>query len=287
MVEGAEAFEVDEASFGERVVEKSHAAPVLVDFWAAWCAPCRALAPILEAVVESLRGRVVLAKVDSDRNQDLALRYNVRSLPTVMLFRRGQVVDQFVGAQPESRIRAFLEPHLARDSDRHLATAAELWDGGDSDGAIEALHEGFASDPDNPRLRQALIECLISARRLEEAERALEDAPPKLREEEPFKRLTIRLEFSKLASESPPEDELRAVLEREPANSAARYRLAMRQLAEARYEPGMDELLELLRRDRGYGDGAARKKLLSAFELLGGDGPLVSQYRNRLSSLLY
>ena len=258
------------ASFMTDVVEASNTVPVLVDFWAPWCGPCQALMPLLDRIADDYAGRFILAKVNTDEEQKLATHFQIRSIPTVLLVHRGEVVDQFTGAQSESAIKAMLDRHVAPAGseppveapvatppppvpERPEVRAARLLDQRDAAGAAAAIDEVVAANLDHPAL----------------------------------KALRARLDFVQLANSNPDVMALRAALEANPADSAARHALAAHFALAGDYGTALAEWLELMRRDRTYGDEAARRSLLQAFDVLGEQDTLVVQYRRRMASLLH
>jgi putative thioredoxin len=241
-------MEVTQATFEREVLEASAGVPVLVDFWAPWCAPCRALGPVLEKLERDYAGRFKLAKVNSDENQELAARYGVRSIPNVIAFRRGKPAAHFLGALPESQVRAFID-RLA-DLER-LESAAALIDAGEA-GRAERLLEEVAPDAELDARREAL---LAAAR------------------------------FSRT---SPAEGaELEARLAASPDDLEVRFSLAQMHAAARRYREAMDQLLAIVRKDKGWRDGEARRQLVHLFTLAGGQPELVSEYRRKLATALY
>ena len=277
-------FDVDERTFPSLVLERSHEVPVLVDFWAPWCGPCRVLKPILEKLSEEYGGRFLLAKVNSDENPALAARYGVRGIPNVKAFRHGELVDEFTGALPERAIREFIERLLPSPADDLLREAVQLRGRGDLAAALQRLEAAAELAPEDDEVKRSLAEVLIELGRLEEAQAQLDAISALGRLDEATKRLVTRLEFARAAAED--EMALRERLARNPDDMEARLRLAKHLVAAEHYAQGMDELLEMIRRDRRWNNEAARKTLLSVFELLG-DDPLVAEYRRKLASVLY
>jgi putative thioredoxin len=246
-------MDVTTQTFEREVLEASRTLPVVVDFWAPWCGPCRALTPVLERVAESFAGRVKLVKINVDENPDLAAAFAVRSIPYVVALRDGRPVGQFLGAQPEAQVRAFIEQLLPSAAEQALARAEA------------ACAEG----------------------RLDEAERELAAIDPEPALELRMQELKKAIAFAREAAQAPGADELRAKLAANPNDHEARLALARRYAAERRYREAMDELLEILRRDRNWKDGEARKQLLALFELATGQPDLVGEYRRKLASTLH
>jgi putative thioredoxin len=280
-------FDVDSASFDHRVVARSSEVPVLVDFWADWCAPCKMLVPVLKKIVDESGGGIELAKVDTDRQQELAARFGIRSLPTVMLFRNGELVDQFTGAQSESMVRRFLDPYLVRESDATLALASEAWQSGRQQEAIELARDAVAQDPGYDRSRLQLAEWLLAIGALSGAEDALAGISPQGQLHPDYKSLSARLELEHGAAETDASvDDLQRAVAADGADLDSRYHLALRLVSAARYPEALEQLLEIVHRDKQFNDGAARAAMLKVFELLGGQGELVGRYRGLLARAL-
>jgi putative thioredoxin len=249
-------MDITPATFEREVLEASAEVPVLVDFWAPWCAPCRALGPILEKLEREYAGRFKLVKVNSDENQDLAAAFGVRSIPDVIAFRNGKPAAHFLGALPESQVRAFI--------DRLLPSAADL--------------------EDLARLDRA--EALIEQRQAEEAERVLGEVQANAQLDARREALLAAARFSRAAGGTD-EDELRRRLAAQPEDLEARFALAQVHAAAHRYREAMEELLAIVQKDKQWRDGEARKQLVNLFTLAGEQPELVSEYRRRLATALY
>jgi putative thioredoxin len=274
-------------NFYTLVLEGSHERPVLVDFWADWCAPCRMLMPILAKLADEYRGKFIVAKVNTEEERELAASVGIRSLPTVQLFKGGQPVDQFMGALPESQVREFLERHLPRESNDLIAQAQQLLDAGDLKGAEARLERARVLDPDNPRLHLAEVRMKAAQGNVAGAEEMLEHLPLELISDPEVGALRGQLQFAKVVADAPTESELASRLEGSPKDSEARYQLAARRIARGDLEGGLQLLLELLKKDRSYGDDAARKGMVMVFDMLGGTGDLVARYRSQMLNALY
>ena len=277
-------MDVGVENFEREVLEASKTVPVVVDFWAPWCAPCQALKPILEKLEHEYAGRFKLAKVNSDENQELAATFGVRSIPDVMAFKGGKAVSHFLGAQPESQVRAFIEGLLPSPSELERARARELRAAGDAANAVAALRKAVHLDAKNDLARLDLAELLIQLKQLGEAEAALAHVQPDSNLDARTEALRNALAFARAGGS---EDDLEAKIEANPSDLEARLALAGAYAGRRAWREAMDQLLEILRRDRAWRDGEARKQMLAIFNLAAGEAELVSEYRRKLSSALY
>ncbi|TRX73090.1 thioredoxin [Pseudomonas mangiferae] len=277
------------AGFDQLVIENSFHKPVLVDFWAEWCAPCKALMPLLAQIAESYQGELLLAKVNCDVEQDIVMRFGVRSLPTVVLFKDGQPVDGFAGAQPESAIRAMLQPHvqLPPEPEADLLESAQALFAEGRIGEAEALaKQVLVEDNQNAAALILYARCLAERGELGEAETVL-DAVQGDEHKQALAGARAQLTFLRQAGDLPEVATLKSRLAQQPEDDEAVYQLAIQQLARQQYEPALDALLKLFVRNRSYADGLPHKTLLQVFDLLGSAHPLVATYRRRLYQALY
>jgi putative thioredoxin len=269
------------------VVERSMQVPVLVDFWAPWCEPCKTLLPIVEKLAAEYQGRFLLAKVNIDEQQALAGQFGVRSVPTVKLVRDGRIVDEFTGALPESQVRAFLDQHMEQPADRFLAAAEQAWAGGDAAQAEALLRQAMSEVPDDHRAPLMLAELFAATGNTDEAAQLLATLPADAALSPQAEALRARLTFAAAAKDAPDIESLQQALAANPGDSQARHQLAARRVLAGDFEGALEQLLELVRRDRAYGDDAGRKGMLQVFELLGGQGELVNRYRRLMFTAMH
>lgn len=278
--------DVSQDDFEQVVLQGSQTQPVLVDFWADWCAPCKQLAPVLESLAEEYQGAFILAKVDTEANQMLASQVGVRSLPTVLLVKDGQVLDHFMGALPEGEVREFLAKHIEAPTLSGIEMARELADEGDIEGAIEAFNALVEADPEN---HEAFIElaALLDARgQSADAQAICARLPDEFADHAIVQRLRAQAQLHDLVDEAPTLAECESLVSQDANNLEARYFLAARQAQAGQIETSIDGLLAMVRDHRDYNDDAARILLLKLFDLLGKDHPAVRAGRRRLATVL-
>ena len=282
------AFDVGSADFQEKVVDASQRVPVLVDFWAEWCAPCRALKPILEKLAAEYGGRVLLAKVNSDRNPDLAQRYGVRGIPNVKAFVGGRLVNDFKGALPEAQVRAFIDGLMPSPAEPFRLAAREARAQGDTNVALSLLKDAVAADPGDEASQLDLAELHIETGDLEAARALLDALDHRARAVERHHALQARL---KLAAAGGGADvaALKARVESDAKDLDARLQLAHALALAQDYRPALEHLLAIVRADRKWNDEAARKAMLDLFKLLAADPiqeELVREFRIALARTL-
>lgn len=276
-------FDTNAAAFERDVIVRSVKVPVLVDFWATWCEPCKQLAPVLEKLVGEYRGAFMLAKVDVDKEQQLAAAVGIRSVPTLMLVKQGQLVDGFPGALPEAKLREFLAKHgiVPRAAPNDAVAPEET-----PQAAAKRLRAEIAQSPDNDELKLDLALALTRLGETDEPLRLLEALPANLGTDDRARKARARLAFAALAANAPDIATLQSRIASDPDDAQARHLLGVRLVLGEQPQAGLDQLIELLRRDRGYADGLPRKALIDAFAILD-DAELVSRYRRKMASLLF
>ncbi len=280
-------FDVTQQDFQTAVLDNSYRLPVLVDFWAAWCQPCQILMPLLKRLAIESQGAFLLAKVNADQEPELAAQYGVRGLPTVKVFRNGQVVEDLLGVQPESVYRSVIERYRIKTSDRLLEQAEAAWQGGHQQEALTLLRETQSLEPDNAEVKLALAEKLLASGALQAAQQLVQALPLNVQESERVKALISHMEFIDLVKNAPGVADLINTVSAQPDDCAARRQLAARHVLDGDFEAALEQFLEILRRDRNFADEAGRKGLLAVFHLLGSDHPLVARYRRQMFNLLH
>ena len=279
-------IEINESNFETEILVRSHEMPVLVDFWADWCAPCKSLIPVLDKLYSDYQGQLQIVKINTDEQRSLAEVNGIRSLPTLRLYRDGEVVEEVMGAQPESVLRELIDPHLVRASNSILQDVQALASGGQTEAAIQLLEQGVQEDPGNPNLPMALARLCMADGQLERAAELLESLPRDQRDSEDGKNLKLLLEFARVAADADDPDTLSAKLQDNPGNAPAWHQLGAQQIVNGDYSAALESFMELLKCDRTYGDNAAQKGLITLFGLLGENDERVGRYRRQMANLL-
>ena len=279
---GAAVKDVNESGFAAEVIERSREVPVVVDFWAAWCGPCRVLGPIIEREVAAHDGRVELVKVDVDANPGLAARYDVRGIPAVKAFTGGEVAREFVGLQSADFLRRWLAELVPSPARQALEAAAALVRQGDRAGAEPAFRALLGDAEAGGAAAVALADLLLAAGRADDAEAALASVDPRSPHADAAEAARRRVTFARDAAAFGGRDAAAAALARDPGDLDARFALASAHAAALEWEPALAELLELVKRSRKFRDDGARRAMLVIFDHLGPQHPLVSDYRRQL-----
>ena len=278
--------EVNGTTFEVEVIAQSHERPVAVDFWADWCAPCKMLMPILADLADEYDGRFHLAKVNTDKEQQLAMDHGVRSLPTVKLFKDGKIIDEFMGALPESAIRQFLDRHVGNVTDDLIGNARELAEAGQLTDALSVLHQARETNPDYDPVHLAITGLQLDLGDTEAAQAALKKVSPKEQHSPECKALAGRIALAVAAATGGDLASLeRRVLE-DDNDLNARHELGIAHFAAGNVEPAMEQLLEVIRRGHGNPKDAARMELVRIFEVTGAQDERVSRYRRLLAQAL-
>ena len=280
-------------TFAADVLEASKEVPVIVDFWAPWCGPCKQLGPIIERVVNEAQGKVKLAKVNIDENQEIARQLRIQSIPTVYAFKNGQPVDGFMGAIPESQIRAFVQ-HLTGGEAGHdhaeevLAAADQAFAAGDVAMAAQAYGHVLQDEPGHPKAVAGLARCYLKSGDVERARQTLQLVRPDGAADEAIRAVEAELKLQEQAATVGDDDApLRAKLDANPNDHQARYDLALALDGRGDREGALDQLLEIVKRDRKWNEEAARKHLVTLFEAMGPTDPRTIAARRRLSGILF
>ncbi len=281
-------YDVTQADFEEKVLVASTRVPVLVDFWAPWCAPCRQISPVLDKLAAEYRGQLLVAKVNTDDEMQIAALFGIRSLPTVMLIRNGRPVDGFMGAQPESVIRQFLAQHLGAEPGPLPEDELELVDEIEltPEERVEDARARVAAEPDKDELKLELAQALIEIGEVEEVVRILDRLPANLAEGDVPKKLRARIGFAHAIKDAPDLDSLRRAVAAQPGDLRARHQLGTRYLLQGNEAEALEQFFEIMKRDRAFDDDLGRKTLIAAFALID-DADLVSATRRKMSAVLF
>jgi len=277
----------DSAHFEQQVIEASKQQAVLVDFWADWCQPCKVLIPLLTQLSNEYQGAFILAKVNADEQQELVAASAVRNLPTVRLYKDGVMVDEFMGAKPESELREFLDAHIENDSSNKINEALALSAAGDYEQATEVLKLLNQEDPSNTGVYIAIAKVYLQSGDFENCEAVLKALPANVQVTDEAKKVQDELNLARATSDAPEVDELLSQLDNDPDNHGVRVQLANQYIVSHQYEQALESLFYILIRDMNFQEGEAKEAVLKIFEILGPQEPLTRKYRTKLATLLY
>lgn len=280
-------FEATEQNFQQGVIENSYKAPVLVDFWAEWCEPCKQLIPILEKLASDLNGQFVLAKVNSETQQALGQQFQIRNIPTVLIFKNGEMVEQFSGVQTEEFIKALIDKHSTTEADTIRNQAFELIQSGDFESGKTKLLEAEALAPENTIIQIDLAHIEAKEKQYEAAKQRLNKFKMADRENPQVISLLNKIDLALATEDAPDITELEKIIAKTPGESLPRYQLAIQLINNDEYETGLEHLIYILLHDSQFQDGAVKKSLLATFSLLGDEHPLVGQYRRKMFNAIH
>ena len=284
-------IDINQDQFISEVVEKSKTTPVIVDFWAPWCGPCKQLTPILENVIKNKNGKVILAKINVDENQGIAAQLNVQSIPTVYGFVDGKPVDAFQGAQPESKIESMVNKLIeltpGNETPKLIEEAEKLYKEQKFEEAKMIYEKLITVDPGNAVIISGLLRCLTQLKNFNEVKEILESLDDQTLKNEEILKIKKLFESMNDNENSISINELRNQLEASPKDKTVRYQLALELLKSNELEKGFEELLEIFNQDPIWNDEAAKKKLLEYFDMLGFNDPNVTEARKKLSRMMF
>lgn len=278
------------------VIEPSQQTPIIVDFWASWCGPCKQLGPILEKIVREAKGAVRLVKIDVDRNQSLAAQLQIQSIPTVYAFYKGQPVDGFMGNVPESQVRSFIEnlkkmaganKPAANDVDTLIIQATDLLNQQSFGAAVTLLNKAIQLSPFHPKVVHGLVKGYIGLQKMADADRLIGQIPADKQNDPYISSAKAALGLAKSIKDIPPTPELEAHLGKDSNNLQIHFDLAMAYYRDFRYQQAIENLLKIISKNRSWNDGMARQQLLKFFEALGASHPDTIEGRRKLSSVLF
>ena len=284
-------IDINQDQFLEEVVEKSKTTPVIVDFWAPWCGPCKQLTPVLEKIINKKNGKIILAKVNVDENQGIASQLNIQSIPTVYGFVDGKPIDAFQGAQPESKVEVMVNKMIdatpGNEIPKLIDEADQLFKDEKFEESLTFYEKLAGMDPGNQKIIAGLLRCLIQLKRLEDANEMFESLDEKILESDEILKIKKLLNNSNIKDTGISCEKLAEELKMKPNDKNLRFKLAECYLSSSETKKGFDELLNLFAQDSKWNEGAAKKKLLEYFDLLGFNDPNVIEARKKLSSIMF
>ena len=279
-------IDINEENFLQEVIDTSHQTPVLVDFWASWCEPCKTLLPILDNLSAEYAGQFRLAKIDVEQEQNLAAQFAIRSVPTLKMVINGQFVDPFDGELSEHSVREYINKHLNAKNDTPLQHAILCYQNGEVELALEKMQEVLLAEPQNPMVRIEFANILMREKRFNDAQDLLQSLSDEDKNNPAALALVAQLESINIVIDAPDVENLLEIIEKDPKNYLAREQLSAHYILRGNFISAMEQLLEIVRRDRAYNDDGGRTGLLKIFKILGNEHELVTQYRRKLAQAL-
>ena len=284
-------IDINQDQFLEEVVEKSKTTPVIVDFWAPWCGPCKQLTPALEAVVNKKNGKIILAKINVDENQGIASQLNIQSIPTVYGFVDGKPIDAFQGAQPESKIEMMVDKMIdaipGNEIPKLIKEANQLFIDQDFEGSLKNFENLVGMDPGNPKIISGLLRCMLQLKRFDDANEMFDSLDEEIIKDEEISKIKRLLENTNKDESEVFDKKLIDDVNADPENMKLRFKLANSYLSSSEIEKGFDELLLIFEKNPTWNEEAAKKKLLEFFDMLGFNDPNVIEARKKLSRIMF
>ena len=285
--------DVNEDTFMDDVIEASKSSPIVVDFWAPWCGPCKTLGPALEAEVKATNGKIKMVKIDIDQNQNLASQMRIQSIPAVFAFVDGQPIDGFMGAKAPSELKVFIEKLLEKVTDDEgglseaIAVADEMLEAEEFDDAAETFEAILGEDPNSSLAFVGLFKSKMGAKKINDAKKMLEEIPDTLRNKPEILALQAQIELTNQAEGIGELNDLRKLLSTDVNNHQVRFDLALALFTKGETSEAIQELLTIFRVDQEWNDDAARQQLFKFFDILGGEDPITLSGRRQLASMLF
>ena len=284
-------IDINQDQFLEEVVEKSKTTPVIVDFWAPWCGPCKQLTPLLERVVNKKNGKIILAKINVDENQGIASQLNIQSIPTVYGFVDGKPIDAFQGSQPESKIEEIVNKMIdatpGNEIPKLIEEADKLFGEQKFEEALKLFENLVGMDPGNPKIIAGMLRCLVKLKRYDDANEMFDSFDEEILKDENIIKIKKLLDTTSSGKNNLVDENLIQEVNVDPKNMDLRFKLANNYLSSSETEKGFNELLKIFEQNPTWNDGAAKKKLLEFFDLLGFNDPKVIDARKKLSSMMF